>query len=152
MSTYNTAELRRQNRSRVFRYIFASQNPVIKQDIAHALSLSLPTVGQNLKELQQSGLLETQGTFSSTGGRKPRAIGIAAGVRCAVGVMISAYHIHMSASTCGQPALPDLHRLRLLRLRRLFPQHGRRAGALPGRQPHRPLPAAGGGRGPARAS
>lgn len=95
MGTYNTAELRRQNRSRVFRYIFASQTPVTKQDIAHALSLSLPTVGQNLKELQQSGLLETQGTFNSTGGRKPRAIGIAAGVRCAVGIMISAYHIHM---------------------------------------------------------
>lgn len=95
MSTYNTAELRRQNRSRVFRYIFDSQTPVTKQDIAHSLSLSLPTVGQNLKELQECGLLETQGTFSSTGGRKPRAIGIAAGVRCAVGIMISVYHIHM---------------------------------------------------------
>ena len=95
MSTYNTAELRRQNRSRVFRFIFDSQTPVTKQDIAHSLSLSLPTVGQNLKELQECGLLETQGTFSSTGGRKPRAIGIAAGVRCAVGIMISVYHIHM---------------------------------------------------------
>lgn len=95
MSTYNTAELRRQNRSRVFRYIFDSKAPVTKQDIAHSLSLSLPTVGQNLKELQEIGLLETQGTFSSTGGRKPRAIGIAASVRCAVGIMISIYHIHM---------------------------------------------------------
>lgn len=95
MSTYNTADLRRQNRSRVFRYIFASPTPVTKQEIAQALSLSLPTVGQNLKELQESGLLETQGTFHSTGGRKPRAIGIAAKVRCAVGIMISVYHIHM---------------------------------------------------------
>lgn len=95
MSTYNTAELRRQNRSRVFQFIFASQTPVTKQDIAHSLSLSLPTVGQNLRELQECGLLETQGTFHSTGGRKPRAIGIAAGVRCAVGIMISTYHIHM---------------------------------------------------------
>ena len=95
MSTYNTADLRRQNRSRVFRYIFDSEAPVTKQDIAQALSLSLPTVGQNLKELQESGLLETVGTFNSTGGRKPRAIAVAAGVRRAVGIMISAYHIHM---------------------------------------------------------
>ena len=95
MSTYNTAELRRQNRSRVFRYIYDSETPVTKQDIASSLSLSLPTVGQNLKALQEEGLLEMQGTFHSTGGRKPRAIGIAAGIRCAVGVMLSAYHVHM---------------------------------------------------------
>ena len=95
MSTYNTADLRRQNRSRVFRYIFDSETPVTKQEIAQSLSLSLPTVGQNLKELQECGLLETQGTFHSTGGRKPRAIGVAAGVRCAMGIMISVYHIHM---------------------------------------------------------
>ena len=61
MSTYNTADLRRQNRSRVFRYIFDSETPVTKQEIAQSLSLSLPTVGQNLKELQECGLLETQG-------------------------------------------------------------------------------------------
>ena len=59
MSTYNTADLRRQNRSRVFRYIFDSETPVTKQEIAQSLSLSLPTVGQNLKELQECGLLET---------------------------------------------------------------------------------------------
>ena len=57
MSTYNTADLRRQNRSRVFRYIFDSETPVTKQEIAQSLSLSLPTVGQNLKELQECGLL-----------------------------------------------------------------------------------------------
>ena len=111
MGTYNTAELRRQNRSRVFRYIYDSENPVTKQEIAHALSLSLPTVGQNLKELQEEGLLETQGTFHSTGGRKPRAIGIAEGIRCAAGIMISAYHIHLvcvdlRANLIGQASVP----------------------------------------------
>ena len=61
MVSYNTAELRRQNRNRVFRYIYSSETPVSKQDIAHNLSLSLPTVGQNLRELLDAGLLELQG-------------------------------------------------------------------------------------------
>lgn len=95
MPTYNTAELRRQNRNRVFRSIYASETPVTKQDVAQSLNLSLPTVGQNLKELQEVGLLETQGTFDSTGGRKPRAIGVASGVKCSVGIMLSLYHIHI---------------------------------------------------------
>lgn len=95
MPTYNTAELRRQNRNRVFRYIYASDTPVTKQDVAQNLNLSLPTVGQNLKELQEVGLLETQGTFSSTGGRKPRAIGVASGVKCSIGIQLSKFHIHM---------------------------------------------------------
>lgn len=95
MPTFNTAELRKQNRNRVFRYIYSSETPVTKQDVAQSLNLSLPTVGQNLKELQEAGLLETQGTFDSTGGRKPRAIGVASGVKCSVGVMLSMHHIHM---------------------------------------------------------
>lgn len=95
MPTFNTAELRKQNRNRVFRYIYSSEMPVTKQDVAQNLNLSLPTVGQNLKELQEAGLLETQGTFDSTGGRKPRAIGVASGVKCSVGIMLSMYHVHM---------------------------------------------------------
>ncbi|MCC8076385.1 MAG: ROK family transcriptional regulator [Clostridiales bacterium] len=95
MPTYNTAELRRQNCNRVFRYIYSSDTPVTKQDVAHSLNLSLPTVGQNLKELQEVGLLETQGTFDSTGGRKPRAIGVASNVKYSVGIMLSNYHIHI---------------------------------------------------------
>ncbi|MCD8334224.1 MAG: ROK family transcriptional regulator [Clostridiales bacterium] len=95
MPTYNTAELRRQNRNRVFRYIYSSDSPVTKQDVAHSLNLSLPTVGQDLKELQEIGLLETQGTFDSTGGRKPRAIGVASNVKFSVGIMLSNYHIHI---------------------------------------------------------
>lgn len=96
MVSYNTAELRRQNRNRVFRYIYASETPVSKQDVAHNLSLSLPTVGQNLRELLDAGLLELQGTFDSTGGRKPKAIGVTANFKFAVGIMISNRHIHIA--------------------------------------------------------
>jgi predicted NBD/HSP70 family sugar kinase len=96
MVSYNTAELRRQNRNRVFRYIYSSETPVSKQDVAQNLSLSLPTVGQNLRELLDNGLLELQGTFDSTGGRKPKAIGVTASFKYAVGIMISNRHIHIA--------------------------------------------------------
>ena len=96
MVSYNTAELRRQNRNRVFRYIYSSETPVSKQDVAQSLSLSLPTVGQNLRELLDAGLLELQGTFDSTGGRKPKAIGVTANFKFAVGIMISNRHIHIA--------------------------------------------------------
>lgn len=96
MVSYNTAELRRQNRNRVFRYIYSSETPVSKQDVAHNLSLSLPTVGQNLRELLDAGLLELQGTFDSTGGRKPKAIGVTANYKYSVGIMISNRHIHIA--------------------------------------------------------
>ena len=95
-TTYNTAELRRQNRNRVFRYIYSSGRPVTKQDIAQALTLSLPTVGQNLKELQEAELLEFQGTFDSTGGRKPRAIGVASNARFSIGVYLGHQRIHLA--------------------------------------------------------
>ncbi len=93
--TYNTTELRRQNRNRVFRYVYSSETPVTKQDVAQSLNLSLPTVGQNLRELLDAGLLQLQGTFDSTGGRKPKAIGINAKVKCSIGLMLSSRHIHI---------------------------------------------------------
>ena len=96
MVSYNTAELRRQNRNRVFRYIYSSETPVSKQDVAQNLSLSLPTVGQNLRELLDTGLLELQGTFDSTGGRKPKAIGVTANFKYSVGIMLSNRHIHIA--------------------------------------------------------
>ena len=96
MVSYSTAELRRQNRNRVFRYIYSSESPVSKQDVAQNLSLSLPTVGQNLRELLDIGLLELQGTFNSTGGRKPKAIGVTANYKYSVGIMVSNRHIHIA--------------------------------------------------------
>ena len=89
MVSYNTAELRRQNRNRVFRYIYSSETPVSKQDVAQNISL-------NLRELLDTGLLELQGTFDSTGGRKPKAIGVTANFKYSVGIMLSNRHIHIA--------------------------------------------------------
>lgn len=108
MVSYNTAELRRQNRNRVFRYIYSSETPVSKQDVAQNLSLSLPTVGQNLRELLDSGLLELQGTFDSTGGRKPKAIGVTANFKYSVGIMLSNRHIHIACIDLKAQQVCDL--------------------------------------------
>ena len=53
----STAELRRQNRNNIYRYFYDAQTPKTKQDIANDLSLSLPTVTQNLRELMDAGLI-----------------------------------------------------------------------------------------------
>ena len=84
----NSAAVRKGNRKRVFRYIYDAQSPVTKQSIAQTLSLSLPTVSASLSELMEEGLLTYSGTFASTGGRKPRAITVAADARFSVGIQI----------------------------------------------------------------
>ena len=45
--TLSTAELRRQNRNRIYQFLYHSTGPVTKQMISEGLSLSLPTITQN---------------------------------------------------------------------------------------------------------
>ena len=58
-------------RKRVYELIYKTQR-ISKQDIAYQLTLSLPTVSQQLQSLEASGLIERNGSFASTGGRKAR--------------------------------------------------------------------------------
>lgn len=87
-------EVKKNNRNRIYRYICKCKT-VSNPDIAYALKLSLPTVLQNTKELQESGLIEEAGEFQSTGGRRARALSAAAGHRLAVGLDITRNHIGM---------------------------------------------------------
>lgn len=66
-------ELKKLNRNRIFRMIYERKG-VKRQDLADKLSLSLPTVNQNIKELMEEGLIEFSGEYISTGGRKPQVI------------------------------------------------------------------------------
>ena len=75
MDYTNTANIKRLNRSRVFRLISACDK-ISKQDIASELSMSLPTVTQNLNELKEMGLIADTGSFVSTVGRRARAISL----------------------------------------------------------------------------
>lgn len=55
--------------------------------------MSLPTVTQMTKELIEKGLVEETGALQSTGGRRAKALTVAANVKQAVGIDITKNHI-----------------------------------------------------------
>ncbi len=95
-------ERRRQTRNDVYQYIFHSPEPVSKQQIAISLGISLPTVYQNLTELEQAGLVCVSETKESTGGRPPVAYTAVGDIRFAVGASVSAHHLGMLVSDLKQ--------------------------------------------------
>lgn len=94
---YHTTELRRANRNRVFRAIYRAPQGVTKQELANALSMSQPTLIQNLKELTELGLVDGSAVGDSSGGRKPRLLTADPRARWAVGVEISSRHLRLVA-------------------------------------------------------
>ncbi|MHC1749661.1 MAG: ROK family protein [Cellulosilyticaceae bacterium] len=85
-------EIKKMNHSNVFRFIYKN-GEVAKQDIAYALDMSLPTITQNLKELQENGLITETGVFESTGGRKAKALAINKNAKFSIGVDITKNHV-----------------------------------------------------------
>ena len=85
----SAADLRQNNRNRIYRYLYDATEAVTKQDVARALNLSLPTVSTNLSELMEEKLLSYGEPMASTGGRKPRSISVLAGARFAAGISVS---------------------------------------------------------------
>lgn len=98
-------ERRQQTRSDIYRYIFHSPEPVSKQQIARTLDISLPTVYQNLTELEQAGLVKIGKVNKSTGGRPPAAYIAVSDIKFALGVSISANHIRILVSDLKQNIL-----------------------------------------------
>ncbi len=84
-----TSIIRQQNRNRIFQYIYDSAGMATKQTIANDLSLSLPTVTQNLKQLSDQYLIVYSGTFESTGGRKPRIIDTNSDAKYSIGISVT---------------------------------------------------------------
>ncbi len=80
------------NQSRIFRFIYKHEK-VAKQDISAALELSLPTVTQNLKALEDLKLITEDGEFKSKGGRKAKAITYIKDSKYAIGLDIINNHI-----------------------------------------------------------
>ena len=64
----SSTDLKRRNRSSIFHRIYTGRT-VSKSDLAAELKLSIPTVTDGLKELQDRGLVMREGSFQSTGGR-----------------------------------------------------------------------------------
>lgn len=84
------------NTNRVFQEIYF-QKTISKQELAKQLKLSLPTVAQSLKELYAMGIIEKNGYFESTGGRKAQIISLAPRAKIAVGVSLLRESIMITA-------------------------------------------------------
>ena len=79
-----TMEIKKINKSKVYHLIYDSHT-ISKQGIASALQMGMNTVTQNLKLLEEEGLIERNGYFESTGGRKAQAIRILPRARISLG-------------------------------------------------------------------
>lgn len=88
----NSIEVKKINRNAIYRFLYR-HDPISIQDIAQTLKLSLPTVTQNLKDLQEENLVIETGHFESTGGRKAKAISYNPQARYSIGLDITRNHI-----------------------------------------------------------
>lgn len=80
------------NRQKIFRCLMRD-GACTKQDLVTRLSLSLPTVNQNLAELAETGLIEENGSIGNTGGRRARLYNVRYRAKTAVGLDITKTHI-----------------------------------------------------------
>ncbi len=94
--TLTSHELKKQNRSNVYQYIYQSRC-ASRPELAAALQMSLPTLSQNLSELEQEQLIEKAGFKDSTGGRKAQLLTCNSLARIAVGSEILKEFIRVCA-------------------------------------------------------
>lgn len=88
----NNMDVKRQNRSNTLRCLLQCDR-ISQPELAQKLSLSWPTVLQNVKELSALGLVQEVGSYESTGGRKAKAYAPVSNARFAVGLDITQNHV-----------------------------------------------------------
>ena len=91
-----TIALEKINRSKIYQYIYRSKL-TSKLQIVQDLQMGLSTVSQNLNLLENEGLIEKNGYFDSTGGRKANAIQTVSDFRISIGVGILKNMFHITA-------------------------------------------------------
>lgn len=92
----NSMEVKKINRNAIYRYLYNNPSTSI-QEIASAVNLSLPTVTQNLKELQERELIIETGLFESTGGRKAKAMACNNTAKFSIGLDVTRNHVGIVA-------------------------------------------------------
>lgn len=103
--------VKRQNLRAVFLHLM-ERGPASVRDISQALSMSTPTVIQNLNELTERNLAIVCGTQQSTGGRKARAYGVNERACFAAGLDVTRSDVTISVlGLAGQPVLSAKSRL-----------------------------------------
>lgn len=98
-------ERRRLTRNSIYNFIYESETPPTKQEIAQQLKLSLPTVHQNITELLNGGLIRVGQVQKSTGGRRPVGYSVVSDVKFAIGISITADKMRFLASDLKQREL-----------------------------------------------
>ncbi len=76
------------NRQVVLNYV-RMRSPISRADLARETSLQRSTISAIVDDLQAAGLIEEIGVGTSTGGRKPTLLRLAAGIPAAIGVDIT---------------------------------------------------------------
>lgn len=84
--------VKQQNKVSIFRYII-NRLSTTKPEISMDLRLSLPTVGQIISELIESGLVIEAGTQASNGGRRAMILKADVNVKKAIGIDITKNHV-----------------------------------------------------------
>ncbi|HEX3037853.1 MAG TPA: ROK family transcriptional regulator [Oscillospiraceae bacterium] len=98
-------ERRRMTRNSIYNFIYESTMMPSKQDIAQQLSLSLPTVYQNINELLNAGLIQVGQIHKSTGGRRPIGYSVVSDVKFAVGISLTVDKLYFLALDLKQNEL-----------------------------------------------
>lgn len=93
MNNLNSSEIRRINKRNILRFVLKNNNST-KPEIATALGLSMPTVGQLTDELISDGLVKTAGTKASSGGRRAMQLEPVVSARYAMGIDITKQHVN----------------------------------------------------------
>lgn len=89
------------NRQLVLRLLYNRQQ-LTRKEISDACGLSLPTVAQTIKELEELGLTADAGHQASTGGRKPSVSSIVPDSRSSLGISVSKNDIRFALLNLGK--------------------------------------------------
>lgn len=87
-------EVKKMNRNSVFRYMLKVGN-ASKNSIAEALHLSIPTIAQSLRELEERGFIREGVKLDSIGGRRAQSYQCVKDAKVALGMDITADYINM---------------------------------------------------------
>ncbi len=98
MNKITNNEIKRTNRNNVFTAVYHARQ-TSKQQLAKTLQLSMPTITQNLKELEALNLIRKDGFYesSASGGRKAQIIRCNETARISVGVEVLKKSLHHSS-------------------------------------------------------
>ena len=89
------------NRQVVLRLLYRNQQ-LTRKELSEACGLSLPTVAQTLKELEELGLIMDAGHQESSGGRKPSVSSVIPESRYSLGISISKNDIRFAVLNLGK--------------------------------------------------